>query len=181
MGTLNVQIQTIKDTSEYKKAGQPVENLNRIIRLLKGLASGALQGTIELQDSSTDPVAASQTITCDQSAATADDTVDILGVTLTAKASGASTDEFNIGSTDAEMATNLAAAINAQTTLAKYVSASASAAVVTVTLLMKGSLGNYLVASSATVNSGTPFAFSNSGSFASGTGGPEDASTSIGR
>lgn len=181
MGTLNISIQTTKDVSDYAVSGQPRNNLKKLSNIVKGLNSGVLQGSIDVNYSTTDPAAASQTTTCDQSAATADDVVTIIGVDLTAKASGASTDEFNIGSTDAEMATNLGAAINAQATLSKYFTATVSAAVVTVTCNFKGSIGNYLIASTATVNSGTPFAFSNSGAFTGGTGGPETEVLTIGR
>ena len=181
MGTLNISVKTAKDVSDYALATQPRNNLNKIENLIKGLKGGALQGSVDVNYSTTDPVAASQTITCDQSEATADDVVTIIGIDLTAKASGASTDEFNIGSTDAEMATNLGAAINAQATLSKYFTATVSAAVVTVTSNFKGSIGNYLIASVATVNASTPFTFSNSGSFAGGTGGPETEVVTIGR
>lgn len=145
-----------------------------VSRYFKDLAAGRQRAAFKLQSSPDDPVAPTQTITCDQSAATADDVVSILGIDLTAKASGASTDEFNIGDNDTDLATNLAAAINAQATLSKFMTAESAAAVVTITLHYSGSLGDYLQTSSSTVSSGTPFSFSDSGAFDDATGGIED-------
>jgi phage tail sheath gpL-like len=64
---------------------------------------------------------------------TAADTVTIGGVTITARASGAVANEFNIGADATADAVALAAAINASTSLAGIVTASASSGTVTLT------------------------------------------------
>lgn len=63
----------------------------------------------------------------------ATDTVSIGGTTITARASGAVADEFNIGADATADAVALAAAINASTGLAGIVTASASSGTVTLT------------------------------------------------
>lgn len=94
-------------------------------------------------------------ITVDDSAITADDVVSIGEIDLTAVASSPSTDEFLFGTSDADTAANLAAAINAQATLKQVVVATASAAVVTVAFT-PGVLAS-VVPIAFTVDSGTPF------------------------
>jgi len=75
---------------------------------------------------------------------TADETLTICNTTLTAKDSGANgTTQFNTdASVVATTATNLAACINANTTLNKQVSATAALGVVTITALIPGVVGN---------------------------------------
>lgn len=74
---------------------------------------------------------------------TAGDTITINGVVFTARASGATGNEFNIGGTPTLNATNLAAAINASTTarIIGTVAASSSAGVVTFSSIVPGSVG----------------------------------------
>lgn len=78
------------------------------------------------------------------SAVSGTDTATIGGTALVAESSPVDQDDFDIGTTDATMAANLAAAINAHTTLQKIVRASASAAVVTVTSIYPGPIGNFV-------------------------------------
>jgi phage tail sheath gpL-like len=77
---------------------------------------------------------------------TADQTMLVLNTTLTAKDSGANgTTQFNTSASDvAVTATNLAACINANTTLNKQVSATSAAGVVTITAKVPGVVGNGL-------------------------------------
>lgn len=151
------------------------EAIQALLNYVTALSSGAARANITAQTSASAPVVASHTITVDQSAVTADDEIIVLGVTLTAKASGANgTTEFDAVTDDATMATNLAACINANTTLSNYVSAEAAAAVVTITTLAAGSIANYLTASAlGTITSGTPFTIS--GAYTGGAGGAESA------
>lgn len=74
----------------------------------------------------------------------ADEVLTICNTTLTAKDSGANgTTQFNTdASVVATTATNLAACINANTTLNKQVSATSSLGVVTITALIPGVVGN---------------------------------------
>lgn len=92
---------------------------------------------------------------------TASDTLVINGVTFTARASGASGDEFNIGASATASATNLAAAINASATalISGYVVATSALGVVTITSVRPGTLGNCITIAEG-VDGGTVIAAS---------------------
>jgi len=90
-------------------------------------------------------VYATGTATCASVIAT--DTIVIGGVTLTAVDSAPTSAQFVRSTTNATTATNLAAAINALTTLNKVVQASASGAVVTIVSLIPGTIGNLITLS----------------------------------
>jgi hypothetical protein len=89
----------------------------------------------------TNAVQASGTVTLSSHVAT--NTVTINGVVFTAVASGATGNQYNVG-TDTVTAANLAAAINASVSaaVAGLVTATSSGAVVTVTAVTPGLLGN---------------------------------------
>ena len=63
----------------------------------------------------------------------ANDTVEFDGITFTALASGATGNEFNVGASTTESATNLASALNANSTINSLYNVSASNGVVTIT------------------------------------------------
>ena len=146
---LNIQI--IHDrTRDFSLPTSPSrhEVLARLGNLLAGLADGSFTGTSLRY--STAAVRASGTVTC--AAVQADDTVTINGVTFTAKASGATGDQWNItGGNNTATAAALAAAINASTTVgvAGIVTASASLAVVTVQAIQAGRTGNAITLASS--------------------------------
>lgn len=128
-------------------ASQGARNRHRLVRdamaLLESLMGGARRGLVRV---SVGDVFASQTITCDRAAAVDDtDTVTIGGTTLSLKAAPANESQFAKGASDATMAANLAAVINAHSTLREAVSASALAAVVTVKCVYPGRIGNMIV------------------------------------
>lgn len=150
------------------RSSSPRVNTRKVINYLEGLSSGAQRGSARIMAGSAVFAAATQTITCTQSAATANDTITILGVTLTAKSSGATGAQFNIGASNTAMADNMAAAINANATLSKYVLAAAATGVVTLTTFAKGELMNVLAGTTVSVNSGTPMVAT---SWANGAGG----------
>jgi phage tail sheath gpL-like len=137
---------------------------------LHALASGNEKGTVYCSSSSSDPVAASGTITV--ASISADDTITVGNVTFTGKSSPAGATQFDSDGTDATVATAIAAAINAHSTLSKVVSAAAVNAVVTVTCLVRGVVGNCINLSSS---NGTRLAVS-AANLAGGTGGAESAS-----
>lgn len=176
MATLTLNIKTARDTTEYKKAGQTNVNINRIQTLLKGIESGAMQGSIDIHASSTDPVAATSTITITHANVANADTTTILGQVITAATSGNGTTSWTIGADATADGVAMAACINANTTLSKYVTATAAAGVVTLTAVQKGSIGN--VFATSTTSKGTAFAFVQ---WASGTGGPESAPENFAR
>jgi hypothetical protein len=115
------------------------QGANNVINYLSALVGGSKNGSIEIKLGA---IKASLlgTFTGDPTAGQA---LTINGVTFTARASGASTNEFNI--VTGANGTALAAAINASTTagIAGIVEASsASAQVVTVTCKVPGLVGN---------------------------------------
>lgn len=71
-------------------------------------------------------------------------TLVIGGVTITAVTSGATSVQFNVGSTDTITAANAVTTINALTSLNKVVQASSSGAVVTIVSLIPGTIGNLI-------------------------------------
>lgn len=103
----------------------------KIVDFLKNCVSGAHPNSIKTQ---TNAVKATGTITL--SAHVAADTVTVNGVTLTADT------DYAVGGTDTLTAVALAAAINANSTLDGMVVATSSGAVVTVTAISPGELGN---------------------------------------
>ncbi len=75
-------------------------------------------------------------------AAVAAETFVLCNVTFTARASGATTNEFNLSATVGTQAANIAAAINASPNLAGMVSATSLAGIVTITAVVPGLIGN---------------------------------------
>lgn len=85
-------------------------------------------------------------------AATAAEIFTLCNVVFTARASGATGNEFNASATVATQATNIAAAINASTDLTGKVTATSALGVVTVTASVPGLLGNGLQLSEGLTN-----------------------------
>jgi hypothetical protein len=150
MSLLEIQISQ-GDSANFVKnrivATDAREMLVRLAGHLEAIAAGVTLGAnVVVRES---PVRASGTVTFTD-VPTANDTVTVNGVDFTAKASGATGNQFNIGggadaaAKAAATATNLAAAINASTTakVKDVVQASASAGVVTVTAKQAGLGGN---------------------------------------
>jgi hypothetical protein len=176
MATLNLTIKTSKDPSVFKQASQDRTNLVNLINLLSGFAVGANQGTVDVQSSSADPVAASASIAITHANVTNNDTTTILNTVITAATSGNGTTSWTIGANATADAIALAACINANTTLNKQVVASiAVAGTVTLTALQKGVCGNGFALATSDA---TAFGLT---AFASGAGGATDTAVSIAR
>lgn len=141
--------------------------INQVKNLLKG-AGARVQGNIRVQSGGAAPVRASGTITL--ASVAANDTVVLGGTTLTAKASPANENEFSQAGTNTQDAAALAAKINAHSTLSQVLSATSSGAVVTVTCLIPGVIGNHFT---MTQTGGTMTL--SAAKLASGTGGAADA------
>ncbi len=140
--------QDLKDTCNLAPLGnQAVINLSNWLR---GLAGGTRAATVTAL---TGAVQATATITSTGSAVN-NETMSLLNVTLTGKTSGAvaASGEFNISGTVGTQATNIAAAINAVSTLTGKVTATALAGVVTVTSTCPGIVGNGLQISESLTN-----------------------------
>lgn len=118
--------------------------LKGIAQFLTDLVKGAWNSNVQVIQGG---VYASVTATLASVVST--NTIVIGGVTLTCVNSGATSVQFNKGTTDTLTAVNLAAAINALTTINKVVQATSSGAVVTIVSLYPGTIGN-LITTTAT-------------------------------
>lgn len=98
-----------------------------------------------------DAAYASATVTVVNANVTADDTLKIGAMTLTAKASGATTNQFNIGASATLTAAAIALAINSYSS--SLLTATSAAGVVTVKAAQTGTMGNAIA---VTVTEGTP-------------------------
>jgi hypothetical protein len=174
MATLVLTVKTSKDVSLFKQANQNQENLNRLINLLSGLNIGALQGSVDVQSSTSDPVAAVGSVAIVHANVTNADTVTICNTVITAATSGNGTTSWTIGADATADAVAMAACINANTTLSKLVVASiAVAGTVTLTARQKGVVGNGLALATSDATAFTLTAFAN------GAGGATDTAASI--
>jgi phage tail sheath gpL-like len=124
------------------------EGVQALSTLLDAIASGAVDGKVEVAMGAV--AAASAAIAVTYANVDADDTVTIGGVTLTAKASGANgTTQFNKETDAATTAENLADCINANTTLSSQVTAVAATGTVSLTAIHEGAEGNLIVLSTS--------------------------------
>lgn len=137
-----IQAKLLPSASGVPGAGNSV--LKQLDDLIQEFITGVYRSNIQIMSNG---VYASGTAVCASVVAT--NTLVIGGVTLTAVASGPTSVQFVAAGTDAATATNIAAAINALTTLNKVVQASASGATVTIVCLVPGTIGNLVTLSSA--------------------------------
>ena len=115
----------------------------------------ALQGGLQSTNSLKVLVGAVQaagTFTFSSTGPTNSQTCTIAGVTFTAKTSASLANEFTISATPATVAANLAAAINASASGAGIVTATSLLGVVTVTVVVPGTIGNGIVLSAGTLS-----------------------------
>lgn len=122
---------------------------------------GAIEGGLQMADLKIQvgAVQAAGTLTVASTGPTNSQTCSILNVTFTAVTSGATGNQFNISATPSVVATNIAAAINASANLAGKVTAVAVGAVVTITSVVPGLVGNGLALSAGTLSNVTAGAF----------------------
>lgn len=176
MATLVLTIESTDAQADLQQKFQL--DSNEGVRVKNALASyiknmgNISQCNLDVQTGSADPVAASGTFTLDTVIAT--DVVNIGTETLTGSDTPSGENQFDTSGSDSAIATDIAAKINAHSVLSLIVSASANAAVVTVTSLNKGVIGNQIPISSpdATITaSGTELS--------GGTGGANDSATAF--
>lgn len=142
----------LMEPADHKRVG-----IQKLLNFLGGVAGGVKNAKITARvESGTNVTKASATITCTQANAETD-TVTIGGVDLVEGT------DFEDGADDGECATNLAAAINADASLAGLVSATVASNVVTVEATVPGRIGNLI-----TLSTDDATAFSLSGSALSG-------------
>jgi hypothetical protein len=106
-------------------------------------------------------VYASGTITIASTGPTNTETMTIAGVTITATSGSASNNHFVVSSTPSIAAANLAACINASTSLTGIVTATSALGVVTVTAAAPGLIGNGLVMANVNLANTTVVSFAN--------------------
>lgn len=136
------------DHAQPLTSGKPRDSLLKLAKTLLALASGHRPGSTTITVRNTG-VAATGTVTC--AAAAAADTVTINGVAFTAVAGAAGANQFSIDGTDTADAAALAAAINASSTagISGIVSATSDGAVVTVSCMVPGKVGNAITLASS--------------------------------
>lgn len=146
MGSIVIQINSANSNDLINsyvnpRAGLTKENLQSLVNYFGALEGGAYDittGEITIADRATGTVVFTGNPSNDE-------TVTINGVTFTAKTSGATGNQWNIGVGAAANATALAAAINASTTagIVNVITASASSGTVTLTSNVAGVAGLY--------------------------------------
>jgi len=129
-------------------------------RLINGLGMGSRIGSLDLTIDDGTAVAASDTLTL-TAVSTAADTILINGVTLTAVASGAVNNQWNVLATATLQAADIVRAINASTSplVSGQVLATSALGVVTLTSKFLGLAGN-AVTTAKGVDAGTVMTFS---------------------
>lgn len=152
-------------------ATRPKEWAREISNLFKSAAAGIRPMSVVQFSDDTALAFASGTVTV--ASIQADDTITISGVTLTGKASPAGESQFDSDGSDTVVATAIAACINAHSSLVGIVTASSSAAVVTISAAQKGLMGNAITLASS---DNTRLAVS-AARLANGTGAGESAVT----
>lgn len=142
-----------KSVFDMSPGGLPA--LQNIDNFIVGLAGGNQAAGLRVLVGN---VAATATITS-TGAATAAQTMTLLNVTLTARASAPAANEFVLSATPATQAANIAAAINASTSFASKVVATAALGVVTLTAVVPGVMSNGLQIAVGTLTNVTVAAF----------------------
>ena len=151
-GDLQSQFQTQAFTKESHVAGLEM--------LLQQIVIGIRNASVTTVIDNGDAVSASDTLTL-TGVSTAADTILINGVTLTAVASGAVNNQWNVQGSAALQATEIARAINASSNslVSGHVSAAAVGAVVTLTAVIPGVAGNAVTTAKGT-DAGSVMTFS---------------------
>lgn len=143
-GNLNDLVNKVRKGNRWK-------DVRALLPLISGIMGGAIRATVRLQANDLASVFASQTVGCDQSdAVDGTDELTIAGVVLAVEAAPAGENQFAKGADDIEFAANLAAAINAHSTLSGLVSAESDGVdTVTVTALLPGAVYNSIALAEA--------------------------------
>ena len=129
---------------------------NNLLNYIGSLCGGNQSAYINAQVGA---LQAAGTLTFASTGPTNTQTCSVLNVTFTAVTSGATGNQFNISSTPATVAANLAAAINASANLSGKVQASVALGVVTITAIVPGLIGNGLALSAGTLSNTTAVGF----------------------
>lgn len=137
---VNTPLTATQDAANIRMNGTGTwRNVARLMDWLRGFKSGSRRGSMAINVGA---VQATGTITF--SSLVAADVVTINGVIFTARAAPSGTNEFALGASDTTAAANLAAKINASALagIVGLVTATSAAAVVTITSVVPGVIGN---------------------------------------
>lgn len=150
--TYVLTFQTALDITTYpvKSTTMPFEETRALRNFIQRIESGALATSYTAQTSTSAPVNASGTFTLTYASISNNDTCIIGKTTLTCVTGTPSGAQFKKETDATVTAANLAALINANTTLNKYVSATSALGVVTITCLTPGVLGNQIALTGST-------------------------------
>lgn len=121
---------------------RPHNACRKLVAFLEGAIGGLESCRVDVQTGSSDPVAASGTVTLSYADIANNDTVTVAGTDLTCVTGTPAGAQFKKQTDATVTAANLAALINSNATTSKYVYATSALGVVTVTALVKHSLGN---------------------------------------
>lgn len=121
--------------------GNAKKSLTSVINYMRGILGGIRRARVLACVSS---AFASATCTIVNASVAQNDTVVVGGVTFTARTTGATGAQFNIGATATATALNLCAAVNAHATASKLVRATNVAGVVTFAAQIPGTAGNFI-------------------------------------
>ena len=165
MPSVTIQINTDNHKEMFEEnTDNPKQWAVQMSNFFKAAASGSQPCSATQVTSATALVKASGTITV--ASIQADDTITINGTTITGKSSPSGASQFDSDGSDTVVATAIAACINAHTSFTGLVTATSSAAVVTVSAAQYGVMGNCITLASS---NGSRLAVSAS-RLASGTG-----------
>jgi hypothetical protein len=121
---------------------------NNFADYIAGLCGGNYMALLSFQVGA---VQAAGLLTVSAGGSANNETCTVCNVTLTGKTSSTANNEFTVSATAATQATNMAACINASTSLAGKVTATAALGVVTITSVVPGLVGNGLQLSAGTL------------------------------
>lgn len=144
--TVTITLTDSRTVADLKAQDFPVDSasphkfLNKLLRYTGSLLAKHKRASLVVQVLNGDGVKASGTVTA--ASAQAADTVTIGATTLTASSSTTDATHFKVGVSDTADAAALASAIGLNTTLNKYVTASANTGVCTITCAETGVIGN---------------------------------------
>ena len=140
--TIKHNLETIGtvESKLLKQSTKPREQAIAIREFFNALAGASRDAVVTTQVNSGEAVAAHGTITLSSMVAT--DTLTVAAIVFTCETSGATGNQFNKGASDTLTAAAAVIAINANTHLSPYIVATSNAAVITITSLIPGEIGN---------------------------------------
>lgn len=147
----------VLDQLNPQSGASTLDSVSNIVRYFGGLADGAFYFSSIVENVGEIQATGLLTMT---GAATAAQTLTIANITFTAETSGATGNQYNLSSTVAIQAANIAAAVNGSTNLKGLVTATSALGVVTLTSVWGGAIGNTIELAAGNTSNMTATAFS---------------------